>query len=47
MTSEPEPTGEPTGMEKFVDLARMLLKVPKSEVDEQRRRRSEDETQGA
>ena len=41
MTTQPEPTDEPTEMEDFVELAKRLFAVPNSEVDELRRKRDE------
>ena len=48
--TQPEPIEEPTEFDNLADLTRKLLKVPKSEVDELRRRREsgdEDELEEA
>jgi putative ubiquitin-RnfH superfamily antitoxin RatB of RatAB toxin-antitoxin module len=43
MTTQPEHTDDPTEDEDFVELAKKLFAVPKSEVDELRRKRDKPE----
>jgi hypothetical protein len=43
MATQPEPIDAPTEFNKLADLTRKLLRVPKSEVDELRRKRDEGE----
>jgi len=44
MATQPEPTDESTPMDNLRDLARKLVKVPKSEVKELREREKRDKS---